>query len=167
MKREYRITAKEAGRRLDLFLTDLLKGRFSRSTVQRLVREGRVLVNSRNVAPARRLETGDAVSVDLTGVPEPDAPFRPEPRPDIPLEIIFEDRDVIVVVKPSGLLVHPARREQDTLVNALLAHAPEISGVGEFRHRLKLQRGINLVVVEAVDLADNVEFRSQLIHGKF
>ena len=115
----------EAGR-LDAFLARALPA-LTRSAAQRLIEEGRVAVDGRGALKSCRLAGGERVAVDL---PEPE-PVQAQPQ-DIPLDIVYEDADVIVVNKPAGLVVHPAPGHPDgTLVNALLHHCGgSLSGVG-------------------------------------
>lgn len=99
----------------------------TRSRVETLIREGRAQVNGApEKKPGRKVCETDAVSCD---VPPPVAvEARPE---DIPLEILYEDDDLAVVVKPCGMVVHPAAGNEDgTLVNALLFHLKNLSGIG-------------------------------------
>ena len=99
----------------------------TRSRVETLIREGRAQVNGApEKKPGRKVSETDAVSCD---VPPPVAvEARPE---DIPLEILYEDDDLAVVVKPCGMVVHPAAGNEDgTLVNALLFHLKNLSGIG-------------------------------------
>ncbi|HMN58780.1 MAG TPA: RluA family pseudouridine synthase, partial [Anaerolinea sp.] len=112
--------------RLDKFLVTCLPD-FSRSRLQDLVREGHVLVEGK---PAKKsgqtLEAGMRVVLNLPA-PEPSS-MLPE---KIPLEIVYEDEHLMVVNKPAGMVVHPAvGHHSGTLVNAALAHAPEMDGVG-------------------------------------
>ncbi|HET9326257.1 MAG TPA: RluA family pseudouridine synthase [Candidatus Eisenbacteria bacterium] len=114
-----------AGERLDRFLagaqTDL-----SRNGLQGLIRDGRATVNGRAARASLRLKAGDRVSVE---VPLP-APLALEPE-DLPVDVIHEDADLIVVAKPAGLVVHPgAGVPRGTLVHALLHRYPEIGSVG-------------------------------------
>jgi 23S rRNA pseudouridine1911/1915/1917 synthase len=114
-----------AGERVDRAVALLLG--WSRAEVQALVEHDHVFVNGRAVAKSHRLAEGDVVEVEG----EPAAPALPEPEAS-PCPIVFEDDDVIVVDKPAGLVVHPgAGHASGTLVNALLAHAPELAGVGD------------------------------------
>jgi 23S rRNA pseudouridine1911/1915/1917 synthase len=112
--------------RLDKFLADSLS-EFSRSRLQALIRAGRVAVGGR---PADKtgllLAGGDRVEVRIP------APESTELQPEaIPLEIVFENEDVLVVNKPAGMVVHPAAgHATGTLVHAALAHAPDIAGIG-------------------------------------
>ena len=116
----------EAGGRVDTWLAEHLEG-CTRSAVQRLLEEGKVTLNGRAVAKNYRLTGGETLTVNL---PDPE-PINALPQ-DIPLDVVYEDRDVIVVNKPKGLVVHPAPGHPDgTLVNALLYHCGgSLSGVG-------------------------------------
>jgi 23S rRNA pseudouridine1911/1915/1917 synthase len=120
------IVPKESARlRLDRFLANEL-ARFSRSRVQRLIRDGFVRLNGKTARARDLLRTGDIV--DLTEPPPEKIDSQPEA---IPLDILFEDDDLIVVNKPAGLVVHPgAGHREHTLVNALLHHCPTLSGIG-------------------------------------
>jgi 23S rRNA pseudouridine1911/1915/1917 synthase len=120
------VTTPLAGReRLDHYLgrqwTDL-----TRSRVEALIREGRVEVDGRRPKPSRVVRPGQVIEVCLPPLIELSA--RPEP---IPLNIVYEDADLIVVDKPAGLVVHPAPGHPGgTLVNALLHHCGDLSGIG-------------------------------------
>lgn len=120
------VTTEEAGQRADSLLARRLEG-LTRSAAARLLEEGRVTDRCRPVAKNLRVQPGQVLEVTL---PEPE---EPEARPqDIPLDVVYEDEDVIVVNKPTGMVVHPAPGHPDgTLVNALLYHCGEsLSGVG-------------------------------------
>ena len=119
-------TTESAGTRLDAFLAAQLPG-LTRSAAARLIEGGFVTVDGRPAGKSVRLVGGETVSVTLPEAEEPEA--RPE---DIPLDVVYEDRDVIVVNKPVGMVVHPAPGHPDgTLVNALLHHcAGSLSGIG-------------------------------------
>ena len=118
--------SEDAGTRLDSFLAASLP-ELTRSAAARLIEAGQVLVNGRAPSKSCRLAGGEAVSVLL---PDPE-PIEARPQ-DIPLDVVYEDADVIVVNKPAGLVVHPAPGHPDgTLVNALLYHCGNsLSGVG-------------------------------------
>ena len=119
------IPAPLAGERLDRAVS-LLTG-WSRGDVAQLVDAGSVLVGGRAVAKSRRLDEGDVVEL----LAEPEPPGLPSAEP-IPLTVVDEDEDVIVLDKPAGLVMHPgAGHPGGTLVNGLLARYPEIVGVGE------------------------------------
>ena len=107
--------ANTPGQRLDAFLAENVEG-LSRSGAQKLLEEGCVLLNGRPGKKNDKLNAGDAVSVT---VPEPKAVDITPTK--MPLDIIYEDEDVLVLNKPKGLVVHPAAGHQDdTLVNGLL-----------------------------------------------
>ena len=113
--------------RLDQYLTARYAER-SRAEVQRWIKEGRVTVNGAPGKPGLRVEAGMAIAVDLPDAPPPAAGIQAEA---IPVTIVYQDDDIIVVDKPAGLVVHPAPGHADgTLVNAVLYHVPEIEGVG-------------------------------------
>ncbi len=119
------LPAAARGRRLDQVLAEVIPGQ-SRAALQRLLREGRVLVDGRAARPATRVRGGESVRVEL-----------PPPRPSdvapeaIPLSVLYEDADLIVIDKPAGMTVHPgAGRRGGTLVAALLHHCSDLSGVG-------------------------------------
>jgi 23S rRNA pseudouridine1911/1915/1917 synthase len=117
-----------AGRRLDQWLAEQLSPDLSRSRIKSLIEAGTVTINSQRVLEAKRkLKDGDVITVTL---PEPE-PAEPEPE-DIALNILFEDKDVIVINKPAGLVVHPGNGNwTGTLVNALIHHcADTLSGIG-------------------------------------
>jgi len=143
----FTVTAGEAGRRLDQYLTTHLE-RLSRARVQELIAQGKVRVAG---APATRsslrLKLGQVVEAEWT----PAGPLRALPEP-IPLDILYQDEDVVVINKPAGMAVHPAGRlRSGTLVNALLHHFQTLSAVGgELRpglvHRLDRMTSGVLVV---------------------
>lgn len=116
----------ENAARLDAFLAAQAEG-LTRSAAARLIEEGRVLVDGRRLVKSHRLTGGETVAVEL---PDPE-PTEVCPQ-DIPLDVVYEDDDVIVVNKPKGLVVHPAPGHPDgTLVNALLHHCgSSLSGIG-------------------------------------
>jgi len=125
--REHRflVAPLEEGLRLDLFLAGKVPG-LSRAQVQRAVADGRVLLNDRPIKAARRVRTGDAVAVYI-----PEAkPYGVTGEP-IPLTILYEDSSLLVIDKPAGMVVHPAAgHAAGTLVNALLHHCRDLSGIG-------------------------------------
>lgn len=119
-------TAENGAERLDVWLTEKLDG-FSRSRIKGLIEAGFITVNGKVAEKAGgKLDGGDRVVVTIP----PPVPAIPEPE-DLPLDIIFEDEDIIVINKPAGLVVHPAPgHHTGTLVNALLHHCPTLSGIG-------------------------------------
>ena len=111
--------------RLDQYLAQTDLG-LTRSRLRQLIAEGNVMVNGAAVKPAHRLRSGDTVSVTV-----------PEPRPsglvaqDIPITVVYQDAELVVIDKPPGLSVHPGPGHPDwTLVNGLLALCPDIQGIG-------------------------------------
>ena len=117
----------DAGTRLDAFVASRANG-LTRSQAARYIEEGRVSVDGKPAAKSCRIGGGETVTVDVPEVRETAL----EPQ-DIPLDVVYEDEDVIVVNKPSGLVVHPAPGHPDgTLVNALTYH---LRTLPMFRHR--------------------------------
>ncbi|MGI5824255.1 MAG: RluA family pseudouridine synthase [Bacillota bacterium] len=123
------IEIKEPAERLDAYLTAYFT-ELSRSRLQKLIKEGLIKVNGQAVKPSCPLEAGDVVEVFVPVA----APVAVEAE-NIPLDIVYEDEDVIVVNKPRGMVVHPAvGNYTGTLVNALLYHCRDLSGInGELR----------------------------------
>ena len=119
------VSTNEAKLRLDQFLVKRLP-EFSRSRLQQLIRDGFVRLNALTTRPRQIVRGGD--QIELTEPPLEKIETLPEP---IPLEILFEDNDLMVINKPSGLVVHPgAGHREHTLVNALLNHCTALSGIG-------------------------------------
>ena len=115
----------DARLRLDRFLARELPG-YSRSRIQQLIRAGFVRLNGATSRPRHLVRGGD--KIDLTAPPLEKIDNQPE---SIPLDILFEDNDLIVINKPAGLVVHPgAGHREHTLVNALLSHCTSLSGIG-------------------------------------
>jgi 23S rRNA pseudouridine1911/1915/1917 synthase len=123
---EYHLKIDTSAPRLDKYLADLIAG-LSRTRAQRLIVDGFVTVNGHVSRPSLNLSPGDLI--DVTIPPPPPNLLGPEP---IPLKIIYEDADVLVIDKPAGMTVHPAPgNPAHTLVNAILAHSPEIAQMGD------------------------------------
>ncbi len=135
------------GARLDAFLTTLLTNQ-SRASVQRLIKEGHVRGPLSSLRPSTVVRAGQEFDVEI---PAPTAAI-PEPEA-LPVRIVFEDRDVVVLDKPAGMVVHPgAGHAGGTLVNALLHHVKDLSGVGgELRPGIvhRLDRGTSGLMVVA------------------
>ena len=129
------LTAEEPGQRVDRFLAE--RTQLSRSAIQRLARDGRVTVNGAAVEPAYKVRAGEALVVDV-----PDAaPALSLLGEDIPVEVLYEDDDALVVNKPAGLVVHPAHgHATGTLVNAVVGKITADTGRAAARpgivHRL-------------------------------
>lgn len=124
--KEYIVSQEEKGKRLDTYIpsvdTDI-----TRTSAQRLIEDGNILVNGKNEKVSYKIQENDKISVEI-----------PEPKQielkaqDIPIEIVYEDSDIIVVNKPKGMVVHPANGNPDgTLVNAIMAICKDsLSGIG-------------------------------------
>jgi 23S rRNA pseudouridine1911/1915/1917 synthase len=119
------LSADISGIRLDLFICQSSEG-LSRSFVQKVIEDGHVTINGELGKPSRKVKIGDAIVVNLPP-PEPSPDLVPE---DLPLAILYEDGDILVVNKPAGLTVYPAPgHPRHTLMNAILAHCPEITRI--------------------------------------
>ncbi len=111
------ITKEQVNMRIDKYLSDMLPD-ISRSYIQKLLADGNILVNDTMVKSNYKLGAGDEISVNLPEAREPD--IVPE---NIPLDIVYEDEDILIVNKPKGMVVHPAAgHASGTLVNAILYH---------------------------------------------
>ena len=156
---ELPVGAEEAGVRLDHFIVARVPGP-SRSQIQRLIKDGLVKVGGHDTKANYAVRAGDIVVVD---VPDP-APATPQPEA-LPIDVLFEDADIIVVNKPAGMVVHPAPGHAGgTLVNALLYHVDDLSGVGgELRPGIvhRLDRGTSGVMVVAKHDASHREMARQ------
>jgi len=128
----FRVEPEHAGLRLDVYLSERedqnpqLKG-LSRTRLQMLIREGHLQISGKSVAKSNyRLQGGEEITLEL---PEPE-PLELQPEA-IPLSILYEDKDLAVIDKPAGMVVHPSGRTvHGTLVNALLCHLKDLSGIG-------------------------------------
>lgn len=168
------VPAECAGLRLDQALARLLP-RYSRSRLAQWVRSGRVELNGRPAAPRHRVWKGDLVAV----TPEP-APEELAHLPEaIPLDIVYEDEQLLVVNKPPGLVVHPGSGNwHGTLFNALLAYAPPLGGLARAGIVHRLDKGTSGLLVVAktleaqTDLVRQLQARSvrreylALVHGR-
>jgi 23S rRNA pseudouridine1911/1915/1917 synthase len=171
----FQATETDASLRLDAFLSNHIDG-WSRARLQKLIEDGDVLVNGRTVKPAYKLRNGDQIEVDL--VPNQAGNFTPE---NLPLEIIYEDNDIIVVNKAAGVVVHPASGSPSgTVANALAFHFSTLSSLaGTARpgivHRLDKDTSGLLVVAKNEAAHEHLanQFRSRevfksyvaLVHG--
>ena len=175
MRRVLQVPAEADGERLDKFLTYRCEG-LSRSRLQRLITGGWVTVNGSPAKRAARLLAGQVVTLEM---PEP-VPAHLSPQ-DIPLGVVYQDRDILVVDKPAGLVVHPGPGHPDrTLVNAVLALCPDLQGIGGtirpgIVHRLDKDTSGLLVIAKSdqahARLADQLKERAfnklylALVHG--
>lgn len=125
MTQTFTVTPSDAKTRLDIFLLQRLPD-LTRSRIKNLIEDGLVSLNDMPAKAGVKVKGGDEISITI---PEPQ-PVKAEPE-KIPLDIIYEDKDVIVINKPPGLTVHPGTgRASGTLVNALLYHCKDLSGIG-------------------------------------
>ncbi len=141
------VTDLEANQRVDHVLVARLGSR-TRSQIQRLIKAGRARVGDKTARPSTLVRVGDIVTVEIP------APVPAQPRAEaLPVDILYDDVDLVVVDKPTGMVVHPAAGHADgTLVNALLHHVRDLSGVGgELRPGIvhRLDRGTSGVMVVA------------------
>ncbi len=121
---QFTVVSNHSGERLDHFLCDMMEDS-SRSFLQHLIEDHQVLVNDSPCKSNKKITEGDLVAVSLEEAAEPE--IRAE---NIPLSILYEDSDVIVIDKPKGMVVHPAPGHYSgTLVNALLYHCRDLSGI--------------------------------------
>ena len=160
MTRELTAATEHAGARLDAFLS--ADGALTRSQAARLIAEGRVRVNGKPAAKSARLSGGETVTVDVPQLRETALPPQ-----DIPLDVVYEDDDVIVANKPTGLVVHPAPGHPDgTLVNALLHHCGDsLSGIGgEKRPGIvhRIDRDTSGLIIAAKNDAAHLALSAQL-----
>lgn len=120
MKNQYTVTQNEIGARLDKFIADKDTS-LSRSFIQKLISDGYITVNDVSPKPSYNVHTGDIVKIILV---TPQSEILPQAE-DIPIDVVYEDDEIIVVNKPAGMVVHPAAGiTSGTLVNALLSHIP-------------------------------------------
>jgi 23S rRNA pseudouridine1911/1915/1917 synthase len=152
MSRKLQFTVARAGIRLDRYIAEECP-ELSRSYIQKLAEEGHITVNGAEVKRSSSLDIGDKVSIIIPPSVPPSLLAE-----EIPLNIVYEDNDLLVVDKPAGLTVHPAPgHPSHTLVNAILAHYPHLSGVGSpgrpgIVHRLDKNTS-GLIVVAKNDAA--------------
>lgn len=125
-RHEWSVTEDESGERIDKHITEKMSNRaVSRSQVQEWIRTGAVTVNGSAVKPNAKVLAADRIVVEI---PEPET-LEAVPE-DIPIEIVYEDSDVVVINKPRGMVVHPAvGHPRGTVVNALLFHCKDLSGI--------------------------------------
>lgn len=165
-KLEIEVPANLFGIRLDLFLSNENLD-LSRSRIQKLISEQNILVDGKPIKPSYKIKGKEKITID---VPPPEKPsLEPE---DIPLDIVYEDSDLLVVNKKAGMVVHPAAGNYShTLVNALLFHCQDLSGInGVLRpgivHRLDKNTSGLLVVAKNdlahLGLAEQIENRTLL-----
>jgi len=161
---EVKATTQDKGQRLDLFLAGQ-ELNLSRSRIQKLIEEGKITVQDKKVKSHYKIKGDEKIVIEI---PPPEK-LSLEPQ-DIPLDIVYEDKDLLVVNKPAGMVVHPAAGNyKNTLVNALLFHCKDLSGInGVLRpgivHRLDKNTSGLLVVAKNdfshTNLADQLKDRT-------
>lgn len=171
----FRVAAEDAGTRLDAYLAARIDD-WSRARIQRLIEDGDVLLNGQTAKPSAKLRDRDEIEAELT--PSAPSQFTPE---DIPIEVVYEDDELVVVNKPAGLVVHPASGSPSgTLANALAFHFQQLSTrAGMARpgivHRLDRDTSGLVVVAKTEAAHENLadQFRARevfksylaLVHG--
>lgn len=162
------LTVSTPGERLDRFVSEHLPD-LSRAAAQRLIEEGHIRVDGRASKASYRLREGERVTVQIP--PAQSSIAQPEA---IPLDIIYEDDNVLVVNKPAGMVVHPAAgHAAGTLVNAVLAHAPNLNVGGVERpgivHRLDADTsGLIVIAKNDLSLRDlQAQFKSRQVHKTY
>jgi len=162
------VSTEDAGVRLDAYLAAHIEG-WSRARLQRLIDAGDVLVNSKQAKASYKVCAHDEIEAELS--PPPESNFTPE---NIPLDIIFEDDQIIVVNKPPGLVVHPAAGiYSGTLANGLAFHFQQLSQSGTMRpgivHRLDKDTSGLLVVAKTESAHENLgdQFRAREVFKNY
>lgn len=158
-RRRIEVGTEHDGERLDAFLATAIPER-SRSQIQRLIKDGRVTGPANALRASTPVRAGQAFEIDLPAPVE--ATAVPE---NLPLTILYEDGDIVVIDKPAGMVVHPAAgHSSGTVVNALLHHVDDLSGVGgELRPGIvhRLDRGTSGVMIAAKNDAAHRELARQ------
>ena len=161
----YEVDEDVYGLRLDVFLAEK-EGDLTRSQIKRMITEGNVRVNDAVVKPSHPVKSGDTIVL----LREPPRAYAVAPE-DIPITILYEDESIVVVEKPAGMVVHPAAGNyQGTMVNALLFHCNDLSGIGGVLrpgivHRLDKDTSGLLVVAKSDQshTALSAQFKDRLV----
>jgi 23S rRNA pseudouridine1911/1915/1917 synthase len=168
--REVEFISEAAGERLDKALATRFSD-ISRAQIQILIKEGQVMVNGKVAKASYRIEGGEKIMIHLPKIEE-----ATEPQPEaIPLDVLYEDEQVVVINKPAGMVVHPAfGHDSGTLVNAVLSRWPHIANFTETSragivHRLdKETSGVIVVAKTALALASlRKQFKDREVHKKY
>lgn len=165
MDKTYNFVTDKQDVRLDKYVSEKCP-ELSRTHVQKLISDGYITVNNRVTKAGLKLNLGDRVNIIIP--PAPPSPLSPE---DIPLNIIYEDNDLLVIDKPAGLTVHPAPgHPSHTLVNAILSHFPHLADISDslrpgIVHRLdKDTSGVMLVAKNSMAQADLInQFKARSV----
>ena len=157
-------------KRIDVYLTSALEGRYGRRRLKEALDEGHILLNGQTAKPSALVKEGDLIRGEAVPV-EPSTLL----AEDIPISVIFEDKDLMVVNKPDGMVVHPgAGRRTGTLVNALLGRGTKLSSSGEadrpgIVHRLDKDTS-GVLVIAKNDQAHHAlahAFAARLVHKRY
>ncbi|HIP92480.1 MAG TPA: RluA family pseudouridine synthase [Thermotoga sp.] len=169
--RDYEVTSREEGWRLDIFVLEKAPNWVSRSMVQKAIKEGKILVNGKKKKPSYKVKKGETIQIDL---PEKPSPITVKPE-EIEIPVLYEDKDIIVVNKPPGMIVHPVpSHTSGTLVNALLNICKDLQGIkGDLRpgivHRLDKDTS-GVMVVAKNDLAHmslSKQFKERMVEKTY
>ena len=168
--KKLKVIKEEIGKRLDAFIPSKMDS-ISRTMIQKLIEDGNILVNNKKVKASYKIEENDVIEINIPEVKE--TPIKAQ---DIPVPVVYEDNDIIVVNKPKGMVVHPANGNPDgTLVNAILAMCKEsLSGIGgELRpgivHRLDKDTS-GLIIIAKNDKAHinmSEQIKNRLVTKKY
>lgn len=157
MKQEFRISDTQAGIRIDKLIAELVE-EISRSRIQQLLKEEHIWVNGKSVKSNYKVAEGDFIEIEVPQATEPDIVAE-----NIPLDILYEDDDILIVNKPKGMVVHPAAGHYTgTLVNAIMYHCKDcLSGInGVMRpgivHRIDMDTTGSLIVCKNDQAHQNV-----------
>lgn len=169
MKKTFEISVELQGQRLDKALVNLVIDK-SRSHITKMIDDNLVFVNGKSEKSSYKVKTGDVIEIEETEVQE----LKIE-KEDIPLDIVYEDSDILIINKPQGMVVHPANGHWNgTLVNAILNHCKDLSGInGVARpgivHRIDKDTS-GLICVAKNDIAHNflaVQLKDHTMHREY
>ncbi|MFH0819458.1 MAG: RluA family pseudouridine synthase [bacterium] len=164
MKNKFIVKKNKANERVDKFIVKKLP-QFSRSTIQKNIKDGLILVNGQKVSPHYFLKENDLIEIEIKKIEKEIEEKKIDLKADklIPFKIIFENEDFLVVDKPAGLVVHPSKSSPEgTLANALLAYCPKIEKVGEDLLRPGLVHRLDKDVSGLLVVAKNQKIFSHL-----
>ncbi len=165
-----KVSRGEKGIRLDLFLSRKLPKSISRNMIQKAIKEGKVKVNGSVVKPSYRLKGGEEIILEVPTKEKPE--ILPE---NIPLDVIYEDKDIIVINKEAGMIVHPLpSKTSGTIVNAILALCDDLQGIGGVLrpgivHRLDKETS-GVMVIAKNDLSHNflsLQFKNREVKKRY
>ena len=157
---KYIVESEYSNVRLDKYLSSILTD-FSRTHIAKIIDEGGVLVNDKEAKASLKLKEGDEVSLTLPEVKELEIQ-----KEDIPLDVVYEDSDILIINKPQGMVVHPSNGHYEgTLVNAVLFHSDDLSGInGVIRPGIvhRIDKDTSGLICVAKNDAAHIELAKQL-----